>query len=58
MHELFIYDLNRKLPKPLNLNVTNEPPKLASLEEDSNFNVRAVERGSRIVIINASRTVL
>jgi len=27
-------------------------------EEDSNFNVRAVERGSRIVIQNGTRTVL
>lgn len=58
MHELFIYDLNRKLPKPTNLNSTSEAPKLASLEEDSNFNVRAVESGSRIVVINGSRTVL
>ena len=58
MHELFIYDLNRKLPKPINININTEPPKLASLEEDSNFNVRAVERGSRIVVINKSKTIL
>lgn len=56
-HELFIYDTNRILPKPLNQN-GNEPPKLAILQDDSNFNVRAVERGSRIVTINGTRTVL
>lgn len=59
-HEMFIYDLNRKLPKPAStLNGgTNEPPRLASLEDDSNFNVRAVERGSRIVVVNGTKTVL
>lgn len=57
-HELFIYDLNRSLPKPANGAQNTEPPKLASLEDDSNFNVRAVERGSRIVVIQGTRTVL
>lgn len=62
-HELFIYDLNRALPKPLSaggLNPTanTEPPKLASLQDDTNFNVRAVERGSRIVAINGIKTIL
>jgi IKI3 family len=56
-HELFIYDTNRALPRPPTNNAT-EAPKLASLEDDSNFNVRAVERGSRIVTINGTRTVL
>jgi len=31
---------------------------LASLEDDANFNVRAVERGSRLVLINGFKTVL
>lgn len=56
-HELFIYDTNRLLPKPISCNA-QEPPKLASLQDDSNFNVRAVERGSRIVTINGTRTIL
>lgn len=56
-HELFIYDTNRALPKPISGNAT-EAPKLASLQDDSNFNVRAVERGSRIVTINGTRTIL
>jgi hypothetical protein len=54
---MFIYDLNRILPKPLSSN-SNDAPQLASLEDDSNFNVRAVERGSRIVIINSVKAVL
>lgn len=56
-HELFIYDLNRTLPKPLSGQAT-EPPQLAKLDDDSNFNVRAVERGSRIVVINHTKCVL
>lgn len=54
-HELFIYDLNRALPISAN---AAEAPKLASLAQESNFNVRAVERGARIVAINGTRTVL
>lgn len=57
-HELFIYDLNRNLPKPVNQSSNSDPPRLASLEDDSNFNVRAVERGSRIVVINGTKTIL
>jgi len=56
-HELFIYDLNRILPKPLS-GSSNDPPQLASLDDDSNFNVRAVERGSRLVVINGTKTIL
>jgi len=55
-HELFIYDLNRALP--VSANPGTEAPKLASLAQESNFNVRAVERGARIVAINGARTVL
>ena len=48
---MFVYDLNRRLPIPQNGGLDNVAPKLASLlDEDSNFNVRAVERGSRIVV--------
>lgn len=36
----------------------NEPPQLARLDDDSNFNVRAVERGSRIVVINGTKCIL
>ena len=54
-HELFIYDLNRALPRSP---TGADPPKLASLQDDSNFNVRAVERGSRLVAINGIKTIL
>jgi len=54
---LFIYDLNRILPKPLS-GSANDPPQLAKLDDDSNFNVRAVERGSRLVVINGTKTIL
>jgi elongator complex protein 1 len=57
MHEMFIYDLNRALPKPAN-QINGDAPTLASLEDDSNFNVRAVERGSRIVTIHSTKTVI
>lgn len=56
-HELLIYDLERAFPKPAN-QTNGDPPKLASLQDDSNFNVRAVERGSRIVAINGIKTIL
>ena len=46
-HLMYIYDLNRKLPQ--SLSGSDQPPKLASLDDTGNFNVRAIERGSRIV---------
>ena len=60
MHELFIYDLNKKLPRPIAGldDVGEQAPKLASLEETGNFNVRAVERGSRIIVANGYKTIL
>ena len=64
MHELFIYDLNKKLPRPsgilLNTGETDESllPKLASLDDVGSYNVRAVERGSRLVISNGYKTIL
>jgi hypothetical protein len=58
MHEMFIYDLNRILPKPMNQSGNSDPPQLASLRDDSNFNVRAVERGARIVVINGTKCIL
>lgn len=57
MHELFIYDLNKKLPRP-SLGGDDQPPQLAQLEVGGNFNVRAVERGSRIVVNNGYKTIL
>ena len=54
-HELFIYDLTRPLPVSQS---PTEPPQLATLAQESNFNVRAGERGARIVAINGTRTVL
>ena len=52
-HELFNYDLNKKLPKG------GEPPLHPSLEETGNFNIRAVERGAKIVTVDpGTRTVL
>lgn len=51
MHELFIYDLNRPLPRPtVTFDAAQQVPKLASLEDRGGFNVRAVERGARLVL--------
>jgi len=50
MHELHIYDLNRVLP--------SSHTGLAKLTDDGNFNVRAVERGAKIVTCCGSRVVL
>jgi hypothetical protein len=50
MHELHIYDLNRVLPA--------SHSNLAKLTDEGNFNVRAVERGARIVTCCGSRVVL
>ena len=52
MHEMFIYDLNRPLPRPtLSFDQAQAaPPKLASLDDKDGFNVRAVERGARLVL--------
>ena len=66
MHELFIYDMDKRLPRPqaqgLSLGETSaeeHPPVLASMEEKGgNFNVRAVERGTRIVVTNGYKTIL
>lgn len=67
MHELFIYDLDKRLPRPqaqgLSLGETSgteeHPPALASMDETGgNFNVRAVERGTRIVVTNGYKTIL
>ena len=54
-HEMFIYDLNRALPQPT---PGAEIPQHASLADDTKFNVRGVERGSRIVAISGVKTVL
>jgi hypothetical protein len=50
MHELHIYDLNRVLP--------TSHTSLAKVTDDGNFNVRAVERGARLVTCCGSRVVL
>ena len=45
--------MNKKLPKG------GEPPEHPSLEETGNFNIRAVERGAKIVTVDpGTRTVL
>ena len=54
-HLLYIYDLNRKLPQSIG---PDQPPKLASLDDTGNFNVRAVERGSKIVTFYGFKAVL
>lgn len=55
-HELFNYDLNKKLPKPVS---GSEVPAHPTLESSGNFNIRAVERGSKIVTVDpGTRTVL
>ena len=50
MHELHIYDLNRVLP--------SSHTSLAKISDEGNFNVRAVERGARLVTCCGSRVVL
>jgi hypothetical protein len=50
MHELHIYDLNRALPY--------DHTKLAKPTAEGDFNVRSVERGSRLVCCSLSRLVL
>jgi hypothetical protein len=49
-HELFNYDLNKPLPKPGSNQ--NELPLHPSLDTTGNFNIRAVERGSKIVTVD------
>jgi len=64
-HELFNYDLNKRLPRP-GLNADGEAqmgsddlPVHPTLDKAGNFNIRAVERGSRIVTVDPYiRTVL
>lgn len=50
MHELHIYDLNRVLPA--------SHTSIAKITDDGNFNVRAVERGAKLVTSSGSRVVL
>lgn len=50
MHELHIYDLNRPLPADHN--------SLAKPQAYGDFNVRAVERGSRLVTCSASKLIM
>jgi hypothetical protein len=60
-HELFNYDLNKKLPKPANRTgaAASDVPEHPSLQDSGNFNIRAVERGSKIVTVDpGTRTVL
>lgn len=55
-HELYNYDLNKPLPKPIN---GQDLPQHPSLSDSGNFNVRAVERGAKIVTVDpGTRTVL
>ena len=60
-HELFNYDLTTKLPKPSSSGVAGslDLPAHPSLADVSNFHIRAVERGSKIVTVDpGTRTVL
>ena len=59
-HELFNYDLNKPLPKPANThNDTPEMPLHPKIDDKTNFNVRAVERGAKIVTVDKGiRTIL
>jgi len=59
-HELFNYDLNKKLPKPANrAQSATEMPLHPKLEDSNNFNVRAIERGAKIVTVDPGiRTIL
>lgn len=59
-HELFNYDLNKQLPKPTSGSAGGaDLPQHPRLDESGNFNIRAVERGSKIVTVDpGTRTVL
>ena len=59
-HELFNYDLNKQLPKPTGTSAGGtDLPQHPHLDESGNFNIRAVERGSKIVTVDpGTRTVL
>lgn len=65
-HELFNYDLNKALPKPATLSAAGAGPQQGldvpihpTLDTHGNFNIRAVERGSKIVTVDPGiRTVL
>jgi hypothetical protein len=50
MHELHIYDLNRQLPA--------DHTKLPKPSPLGDFNVRAIERGSRLVCCPSSKLVM
>ena len=50
MHELHVYDLNRKLPA--------DHTQLKQTTAEGDFNVRAVERGSRLVVCSQARLVM
>lgn len=53
---MFNYDLNKALPKPTGNDLVPQHP---ALSEEGNFNIRAVERGSKIVTVDpGTRTVL
>lgn len=52
------YDLNKALPKPV-AGAATEVPAHPTLNDANNFNIRAVERGSKIVTVDpGTRTVL
>lgn len=64
-HLLYNYDLNKKLPRPgIGLDGTavadaSDLPVHPTLETPANFNIRAVERGAKIVTVDPYiRTVL
>lgn len=64
-HELFNYDLNKRLPRPgvgpdgEVVASAGDLPIHPTLETEGNFNIRAVERGAKIVVVDPHiRTVL
>lgn len=61
-HKLYLYDLNKALPKPPTATFGNDQqqalPELALTEDSGDFRVRACERGSKLVIAKGFKVVL
>lgn len=57
LHNFYIYDMQRSLPKPASGNAS-DAPQLQSIKTEEGFNVRAIERGTRIVTASEMRVVL
>ena len=61
LYLMYVYNLNKELPKPV-LDINDPDPSKAMpklpLLEDNSFHVRNIERGSRLVCCNKTKTIL